>query len=463
MRARWLWLSPLALAGTPAAAQVTEAWQPPTLTTVRYDERWDQLADPSKQTGDWTEKLKYIPLDDSGRDYLSTGLEWRERVESYHDNLWGSGAAPNDSYLWSRLVPYADLHLGMVRGFVQPILSYATGVSPSASPIDQTRLDMLQAFADIEVPVGDHQSLLVRGGREMMSLGTERLVGTRYGPNTPLAFDGGRAIWKSKSYRITAFYVRPVQAGPHTFDDATSKTKALWGVYGNHNLPLPKAGFDLYYLGYRNDNAHFDHIAGREHRQTLGMRFYGNAPEVHWNIEAIYQFGHVAQMPIRAWSLGTEVGHRFAELRMKPDFTLRFNVASGDKSGRSLNTFNAMFPKGKYFGELSPVGPYNIVNINPGTSFDLGHGFGLGIVGQAYWRESLSDGIYDIPGNLLRTGTTSRARFIGKQIEATLEWQATKELTLSTSLSAFEPGRFIKETGSAKTIRMLGLEANFRY
>ncbi len=31
-------------------------------------------------------------------------------------------------------------------------------------------------------------------GRQMLSFGSERLIGTRYGPNVPLAFDGGRAI-----------------------------------------------------------------------------------------------------------------------------------------------------------------------------------------------------------------------------------------------------------------------------
>ena len=36
--------------------------------------------------------------------------------------------------------------------------------------------------------------MILRGGREQMSLGTERLVGTRYGPNVPLAYDGGRVI-----------------------------------------------------------------------------------------------------------------------------------------------------------------------------------------------------------------------------------------------------------------------------
>jgi hypothetical protein len=44
-----------------------------------------------------------------------------------------------------------------------------------------------------------------------------------------------------------------------------------------------------------------------------------------------------------------------------------------------------------------------------------------------------------------------------------LAWQATPELELSTSLSAFDAGRFLEDTGSGRTIGMLGLESNFRF
>jgi hypothetical protein len=82
---------------------------------------------------------------------------------------------------------------------------------------------------------------------------------------------------------------------------------------------------------------------------------------------------------------------------------------------------------------------------------------------MAYWRYTTADGVYDIPGNLLRAAGDSRARFIGKEAEVTLAWQASAELELSTSFSVFAPGGFIRETGPAKTIRMIGTEANFRF
>lgn len=437
----------------PAQAQSSEAWQSPTLTNTRYDEDWSQLADPAHRTGRWTEDLKYIPFNADGTVWMGSGIELRARTESFTNNLWGDAAAPDDAYLWLRAAPYVDLHAGPVRAFVQPIAAYVVGVAPSAGPIDQTRKDLLQGF--VELAAG---SVTLRGGRQMLLVGTERLVGTRYGPNVPLAFDGVRADIRSGKTVVSLFAAKPVQPLGGNFDDRSSPTKALWGAHA----ALPR--LDLYYLGYRNRTANFSEATGREERHSFGLRSHGVSGDWRWNVEGVVQFGTFAGQRIRAWTLGSEVSRGFPQTPLKPRATLRFNVISGDGDPHDgkLGTFNALFPKGKYFGELSPIGPTNIVNVHPGVTIALAKNVSLGLAGMAYWRFSIADGIYDIPGNLILGTAGSGARFIGKEAEATLSWQATPELELSTSFSAFSAGRFLRETSPAKTIMMIGAEANFR-
>lgn len=462
---RRLALLALALAGR-AEAQSTEPWQPPTLTITRYDEDWSADANAAERAKSWTGRFKYIPI--SPDTYLMTGIELRARDEAYRDNFWGGGPAPDDGYLWLRAMPYADLHVGRVRGFVQPIAAYAVGVSPSASPIDQTRVDLLQGFVDVRLGGAatnamDDTGVTLRAGRQMISLGTERLIGTRYGPNVPLAFDGLRSLISLNGATVSLLAVRPVQPGNGTLDDRRSRSKSLWAAYAT--IADGDTGLDLYYIGYRNTAAIFGPRAGREVRHSIGARSFGRVADWHWNIEGIAQFGRFAGGSIAAWTLGTEVGHSFPNAPLGPDAVLRFNVVSGDRhrGDDRLGTFNALFPKGKYFGELSPVGPTNIVSVNPRVGMTLTKTVSASLAGAAYWRYSLSDGVYDIPGNLIRAPGTSRARFIGKEVEATLAWQATTQLELSSSLSAFPPGQFIRDTGSARTITMLGLESNFRF
>lgn len=442
----------MACAATPAIAQSGEPWQPPTLTNTRYGEDWGKLANPDNRAGRWTEDLKYIPLGDDA--WLSTGIELRARSESYRNNLWGGADAPDDSYVWLRATPYADLHVGKLRALVQPIVAYAVGMAPSAGPIDQSRVDLLQGFAEAEIgPV------TLRAGRQMLSLGTERIVGTRYGPNVPLAFDGACADVRIGQATVSLLAVKPIQPGLGSFDDATSDTKALWGAYA----VLP--GLDFYYLGYRNRLARFGGITGRELRHSIGLRSHGKRGDWRWNVEGLYQFGNYDGQRIAAWTLGTEVGRDFPALPLSPAATLRFTIVSGDRDPADghLGTFNALFPKGKYFGELSPVGPTNIVSVNPSMGFDLGGGVSASVAAMAYWRYSRGDGVYDIPGNLIRAAGNSDARYIGKEAEMSVAWQASPEWELSTSVSAFAPGAFIRQTGPARTILMLGLESNFRF
>lgn len=441
-----------ALSPTSAYAQTKEAWEAPTLTITRYDEDWSDLSDPAVRSAHWSGPFKNIPL--SVDAWLSTGIELRARNENYDNNLWGSADAPDDSYVWLRALPYADLHVGKFRTFVQPILATSISVAPSPSPVDGTGVDILQGFVEAEIgPV------ILRAGRQLISLGSERLVGTRYGPNVPRAFDGVRANIAVGKAKVSLLAIRPVRPGIGSFDDRTSSQNALWGAYGT----VPE--LDIYYLGFRNDDARWDDREGGETRHTLGARWYARRGDWHWNIEGAYQFGRFAGGAISAWTVGTEFGRSFPNLPLAPDLTLRANIVSGDHnpSDNRLGTFNALYPKGKYFGELSPVGPYNIINVHPVIGFQLAPTVSGSVAAVAYWRQSRTDGVYDIPGNLIREGGDSRARFIGKEVEATIAWQATAELELSMSVSAFAGGTFIRDTGSAKTIHMLGLESNFRF
>jgi hypothetical protein len=449
---------------TIAPLQATDASRAPTLTVERYREDWSVLADPANRTGRWTEPFKYIPLDPSGHSYLTTGVEVRERYEGYDGYNWGSSR--DQHYLWSRVMPYADLHVGNVRFFAQPILAYATGVKPGPSPIDQTAADLLQGFVDVVENFGPETSLRIEVGRQMFSFGSERLVGTRYGLNVPLAFDGSRANLYYHRGRLQIFYARPVENRLGNFDDRSSHQQALWGIYDTQWFNGRQTiGADFYYLGFRDRSAVVQQGSGREVRSTFGTRWFGASGGWHWNFEGAYQTGNFAGGRIHAWGFANEFGHIFPNLPLRPDTDLRVDFISGDKdpSKRDMQGFDPLFPKGKYFGGLSPIGPRNIIDVHPEIDLNLTKTIQLGLAGMAYWRQSLGDGVYDTPGRLLRAGLPSQARYIGKQAEVALTWNATRELTLSGSFAAFLPGAFIRETGSDRMIRMVGLETNFRF
>ncbi|MDO9367772.1 MAG: alginate export family protein [Sphingopyxis sp.] len=441
----------------PLAAEAQEVAQ----TNLRYDEDWSVLGDAAREG--W-QRVKYVPLDKDGGVRLTLGGEARGRFEGFDYNLWGDPPAPDDGYLWLRVMAHADLHGGPARVFIQGIAGYARGVGAGKGPADETGIDLLQGFADVRIGLGNDGDLTLRGGRELVALGSERMVGIRYGPNIPQAFDGVRAIATRGPVRVDAFHLRPVAIGGSNFDDATSKSRRLDGVYATIT-PAAAIGIDVYWLGYKNEAARFVGRTGRETRESFGMRFFGKRGDLDWNWEGMVQRGTFDGDPIRAWSFATETAWSFPQSALKPRLRLRANIASGDANSAdgTLGTFNALFPKGKYFGELSPIGPRNIVNIHPSIDFDLGSGVTVELVAAAFWRHRSGDGIYDISGQLIRPAGASGARHIGDQIEISTGWQATPTLSFSGSLSAFRAGKFIRETGPARTIRMAGAEAMVKF
>ncbi|WP_369058256.1 alginate export family protein [Caulobacter sp. 73W] len=388
------------------------------------------------------------------------GLELRARYEGFANNLWGYADPADDGYLWLRALPNAEVKAGPLRGYVQLAATQARGVGLAEGPVDTTGLDRLQSFVALSLPVGDDVEVTLQGGRAFAPLGSERLVGRRYGPNVPQAFDGVRATVHTPRLKIDLLDLRPVAVEPGNFDDRASRTRSLRGVYATADLGAG-AGLDLYWVDYVNDQARFEQGRARERRDTYGARIFGKRGGWSWNWEAMVQRGRFGDAAIAAWSVGTETGYTFANRPMKPAVRLRANYVSGDRDPNDgkLGTFNALFPKGKYFGELSPIGPYNIANISPTVSVDLGGGVGLDLTAAAYWRASLGDGLYDVPGQLIRDGAGRRARFVGAQAEAAVTWRVDERLALTGSLSLFAPGSFLRESGPSDTIGMIGAEA----
>ena len=439
---------------------------PPKLTNLRYTEDYSYLRDPSKRTGAWWEPFKYIPLDASGTSYLTLGAELRFREEAYWNFNWGE--VPIENYQWYRILPYADLHLGPnVRLFGQMIGAWATGKETPVTGVDETGLEFLQGFAELKLPLSEGADLTLRGGRQLMSYGSERLISLRYGPNVLRSFDAGLASIESGPWRVDTFYARPERNKVGSFNDRYNEDRSLWSVYATRTLKeiSPTSGLDLYYIGYHNTHAVFNQGTGDELRHTLGSRFFGTAQGWDWNFEGMLQFGSFDGGNIRAWSVASDTGYTFEDVTFSPRVGLKANIISGDRNPNNpdLQTFNALFPRGKYFGEIGLIGPYNLIDLHPNLTLHLNDQWTLSGAAVFYWRDSLGDGIYDSSGALVRPSDNSRARYIGTQADVVLGWEPTRWFSAELAYSVFAAGQFIKDTGPSKTAHFVGFETVVKF
>ncbi len=352
---------------------------------------------------------------------LDAGIETRVRVEAT------GGDAPR-SDRWVRVLPQAQVEAGPLRLFVQGIAT-ATAGAPDPGPTDTTGIDLLQGHAALTLNMGAADMTLV-AGRTLIALGSERLVGRRYGANVPRAFEGATLTVSRGRVKMLAMALRPVRVGRGDFDDRADPLRWLNGIQAQWSgRPM---SVDLYWLD--------DRRTGIGARATLGVRLYGAHGPWRWNWEAMRQRGEAAGRRIRAWSLASETALVLHPLTLR----LRAAIASGDRQpGDSVNnSFDPLYPKAQYFGELSPVGPRNMINLHPGIDLELGERLTVSATAIAYWRHRRGDGVYDLSGAPLH-GPGGPARRIGSQIEVGAEWRVRPRLSVSGTLAQFRPAHAI--------------------
>jgi hypothetical protein len=357
----------------------------------------------------------------------------------------------SDDQGWTnyRLMPWAKLSTEPLTLYLQPIFARSIDEKGGPSPTQSTGAELLQGYAKLELPLNGSSRVSVRVGRAVERLGTERLVGARWGTNVPRSFDGAEAELTVHKIDLKLFAMLQVQSGLDSFDNHATSNGKLAGAYLVAPLGKFQSTLDVYVLKTSFTTRRFG--ANTDNRRTsIGFRLSGASGGWHWNWEAVAQHGSAdGSERIAAWTLATETGREFTIGGVRGILDLKINVASGGRSDRTLRNFDPLFPKAKYFGELTPIGPANMINLHPALAFDLGNRTKLGVSGIRYWRLSPSESPYSLTGSpILIVG---RGKLVGDQAEVTLERQFGKFDAL-VSLSRFEPsagterGEVLKET-----------------
>jgi hypothetical protein len=379
-------------------------------------------------------------------------IDARVRYERFDNNAFGAAPRPDEGYFQFAALPRAELQVASsLRLFGELQAAWSTRSSATITPFnDQTGLDVAQAFADI-----GEGAWTLRAGRQVVGYGSERLI-VRSG-NLLQMFDGARLRRETPGgWRVDAAALRPVELGLRSFDDRADRSRKLWLAYAT------RAPLDLYYIGYENAAAQFDQGSGAERRHTFGARFFGRRGPWEWDTEAMAQTGAFAGAAIHAGTLATAARYFLASTQY---IGLRANVVSGDRDRADprLNTFNALFPTGQFFGDIAQIGPANLVNLRPSFGAALGNDWQLDAALAFYWRQSLGDSAYDAQLVPLRPGAESRARYIGTQGDIVVARRLERHVALRFVYSRLVPGAFIRETGPAQTVHYLQASVLFSH
>ena len=435
---------------------------------LREDEDWSLLKNPDLRSDVW-DRIKYIQIRKSAEDwYITIGGEAREVWEQIGNDNWGESPYWN-GYLNERYMPYFDLHYGKhLRTFVELKSGLNSFRQGGPRPIDEKRLDFQAAFLEVGTTFGKNL-INLRVGRQELEYGSGRLIDVREGPNVRLSFDGFMVKSKIALWLTDGFALRPDEDNPGFFDNSPDHRTGFWGIYATRHL-RDKASLDLYYLGLDRKDAAFQRGTAQEVRHSLGARISrpiaSDKPAWDFDYEGLWQFGTFGSANIEAWTIATETGYRIPTILLKPRFSAKADISSGDHpSTNTLGTFNPLFPKGNYFGVLATTGPgpINFIDVHPHVETALPHEVSLSVDWIVQWRESLADGVYAVPGFLIRAGNDSQARFVGHRPGAEVRWQADRHVWFQADYGIFYAGKFLKETQPGRNLNYLALWAGYKF
>lgn len=438
----------------------------PPFNSSRYKEDYSFLKNPGNRT-DFFDPVKYIPLNKSESLYLTLGGETRQQYEFIDNNNWGKGVQDNDGYYLQRYLVHGDLHAGeRTRFFVQLMSGIETGRNGGSRGVDKDSLAVNQGFIDFKLWDESEQSLTLRAGRQEIIFGSRRFFNYRERPNMRLSHDAVTGIFRTGKWDLRAFGARPVTLNPDIFDNHSGPAKTVWGLYGVRQKLFFSLNTDLYYLGLHSRNAIFDQGQAEETRHTFGTRIWGKKKNLDYNFEFLYQFGRFGQGDIHAYAFASDTGYTWllsglGELRL----SLRADLYSGDKSpgDANLNSFNPFSPKGKHISQLAASGLINQRDLHPRVTLTFDEHWSLTASTLFIWRDSLNDGVYSIGNGVLRSGQSSRARYVGTQPELEIKYSFNRHLDLKGTFIYFRAGKFLKQNSPGFDTTYLGSMLTFRF
>lgn len=370
----------------------------------------------------------------------------RVRYETF-DGGFRPGGVESDDALLLRTVIGAKYKLdGVTFGAtVQDSRAYDNDAATPLGTSDINALELIEIYAN--VALGEDASVTV--GRQIIELGSERLVGNPNYRNTSNSFTGARFDWTGNG-QFTAFAVMPQTRLPgdkpsildndvewdHEGDDLV-----LWGLF--YQTPdLGGVTGEAYIYGLEESDR--PGVSTRDRSLfTPGVRIFTDKGKGQFDgeFEGALQMGNIStsktagapQVDVNAWTLHAEVGYTF-DADIKPRFSILGDIATGDDAGStSYNTFDPLF--GPRYGDwgpsglFGPLGRTNIRSLGAKVEAKFSPAVDAFVMYRQNWLDSPTDAFAKTK---VADPTGLSARDAGAQVHARLRWTIVPGLQLET-------------------------------
>jgi hypothetical protein len=394
---------------------------------------------PKLVTIDFQERLRF--------EYRENNFDFNDGVDSLTDDSWllqrarlGIKLQPSE-FLTFYVQGQSSFELDSDRPNEPGILG-SEGDDPA---------DLRQAY----VKIGG-KDLNVTIGRQILSYGDERLIGSFDWNNFGRTFDAVKFHYATPTWWIDAFASSVVVIDSDEFNmsdlfdgNDTGRNQIFSGLYfGTTVLPFQTTEFYALELHEEYDTGDTDFV-------TLGTRMAADPAKFSgffYETEMAVQFGDVKGKDLSAFAGHWGVGHIWTELAWKPRLSVEYNFATGDSSAKDgdVGTFQNLFPTNhKFYGYMDVFSWQNIHN--PAVSFSVQptKALKLQLDYHAFWLAKTTDAWFRANGvTAVRPITPGADNFAGSELDFTATYKLNKNFSFLVGYSHFFAGDYLSGAGS---------------
>jgi hypothetical protein len=381
--------------------------------------------------------------------WLSFSGEYRFRLEGFTGGGFKSGN--DDMYPLSRLRLNMKIQPASWLKFVfqgQDARTLGEIVDKRFHlPPYQDTMDLRQAY--VEIGDAEKKTAGLRIGRQELAFGEERLIGNVNWLNTARSFDGARATFHRKGYRLDAFAASVVNIHEGQFNENIPGNN-IYGLYGGLEKLVPQATLEPYLIWRRASNLPTEtKTRGTLNFATVGFRWVGKLPaNFDYGTEMAKQAGSLGTDSISAWAGHWVLGYTVARARFKPRVLAEYNFASGDHNPTDgkRGTFDQLYPTGHdKYGLADQVGWKNIHHLRGGVEFTPRAKWLLTGRYSAWWLADSHDALYSAGGAVVaRVANGSAGRYVGQELDFLAVYSLSKQIQTGGGFGHILPGTFLK-------------------
>ncbi len=324
-------------------------------------------------------------------------------------------------------------------------------------------LDLQEGYAEFFSPKQSGPGFNI--GRQMISYGDTRLIGSPQWAYTARTWDNARLYWVNKRVKLEFMGLSTIVPRGNAFNRPVLGDR-IWGTYNTFKDVGVKNVVDVYVLRHdQNRPGGFTGVG------TLGITLFGTRWAVplprnfRFTVETVRQTGHVGPLPHRAFGWVGLIGYKTVIKKKPVDFANEYKYASGTDptSGRS-GTFDQLYPAAHdKLGHVDLIGWRNIHNIRSVNTLNMRKQWTWTLMYNCSWLADPRDALYNAQGRVIVRSANGRAgRYVGQEVDLYTNY-VWGNITIGAGIGQFIPGTFVKNTTPGAHSRLVYLSTAYTF